>query len=99
MVEWRRGQGQSVMKLIWSSGLPEIYARLEKRGGVKSVMKLILYSGLPEIYARLWGGVPNMSTLRNLLLLHRGLLYERPVRRYMHVQQNFHILNISAEST
>ena len=32
MVDWRRGQGQSVMKLMRCSGLSEIYARL---GGVR----------------------------------------------------------------
>ena len=28
MVNWRRGQGQSVMKIIWCTGLPEIHAQL-----------------------------------------------------------------------
>ena len=31
MVNWRRGLGQSVMKLIWCNGFPDIYAQL---GGV-----------------------------------------------------------------
>ena len=32
MLNWRRGQGQSVMKLMQCSGLPEIYAQLEEGG-------------------------------------------------------------------
>ena len=110
MLNWRRGQGQSVMKLMQCSGLPEIYAQLEEGGpsakyehnvhsaiyetylvywfsrdlcsvgGGQSVMKLMQCSCLPEIYAQLIGGLSaQMSTLQNLLLLHRGLFYERPM--------------------
>ena len=28
MVNWRSGCGQSVMKIIWCNGLPEIHAKL-----------------------------------------------------------------------
>ena len=62
MVDWRRGQGQSVMNIIQCNGLPETHARLQ---GVH----------LPK-----WVRLPNINTLWNLLLLHRGLFYERPIR-------------------
>ena len=69
------------MKLMQCSGLPEIYGQLEEGGWGQSVMKLMQCNGLPEIYVQLWGvHLPNMSTLRNLLLLHRGLFYKRPNR-------------------
>ena len=74
------------VKLMWCSGLPLIYGQLEEGQG-QSVMKIIQCNGLPEIHARLpgvhllkWGRLPNMNTLLNLLLLHRGLFYERPKR-------------------
>ena len=58
MVDWRRGWGQSVMKLMWCSGLPWIYSQLEKGVG-QSVMKMIWYNGLPEIHAQ-WTGGPSV---------------------------------------
>ena len=33
MVNWRRGWGQSVMKHMQCSGLPEIYGQLEEGAG------------------------------------------------------------------
>ena len=33
MLNWRRGWGQSVMKLLQCSDLPEIYAQLEEGWG------------------------------------------------------------------
>ena len=62
-----------------------------RRGWSQSVMKIIRCNGLPEIHARLRGGghlpkgarLPNMNTLRNLLLLHRGLFYERPMKLFI----------------
>ena len=50
------GLGQSVMKLIWCSGLPWIYGQLEEGGRGQSVMKIIWCNGLPQINARLMGG-------------------------------------------
>ena len=46
MVNWRRGQGQSVMKLIQCSGLAEIYAQLE---GV-SLPKVSVHYAICETY-------------------------------------------------
>ena len=46
MVNWRRGWGQSVMKVIWCSGLTWIYGQLEEGDGGQTVMKLMCCSGL-----------------------------------------------------
>ena len=70
MLDWRRGQGQSIMKLIKCSSLPVIYAQWGVHLPNMSTMcillymKLIWYNGFPEIYAQLEEGVhlPNMST-------------------------------------
>ena len=40
MVNWRRGWGQSVMKLLWCSGLTWIYVQLEEGWGVSLSWKL-----------------------------------------------------------
>ena len=45
MVNWRRGWGQSVMKLIHCSGLPEIYGQL----GV-SLPKVSVHYAICETY-------------------------------------------------
>ena len=54
MVDWRRGWGQSVMKLHWCSCLTLIYGQLEE--GCQSVMKIIQCNGLLEIHAQLTRG-------------------------------------------
>ena len=45
-----RGWDQSVMKLIWCSGLPWICGQLEEGWGL-SVMKIIQCNGIQGIYA------------------------------------------------
>ena len=46
-------------------------------------MKLIWCNGFPENYAQLEGGyLPNMNSLRNLLLLHRCFFYKRPIKKH-----------------
>ena len=63
MVNWRRGWGQSVMKLTWCSGLTWMYAQWEERVGsichgymcIVLCMKLLWCNGFPEIYAWLGG--------------------------------------------
>ena len=65
MVNWRRGWGQSVMKMIWCNGLPEIHAQLTRgsigvvvcyvsvvnwrRGWGQSLTKSMQCNGLPEM--------------------------------------------------
>ena len=64
MLNWRRGQGQSVMKFMQCNGLPEIYALLEEGVHLPNMstmcillyMKLIWCNGFPEIYAQLEEG-------------------------------------------
>ena len=53
MVNWRRGQGLSVMKLIQCSGLTLIYGQLEEGGRGQSVIKIIWCNGLPQIHTQL----------------------------------------------
>ena len=69
MVHWRRGYICPrymcifrYVKLIWCSGVPEIYGRLEERG------YLIFVCTSSE----------NISSFRVWVLHHRGLFYERP---------------------
>ena len=49
------GGGQSVMKLIWCSGLPWICGQLEEGWG-QSVMKIMQCNSLPGIHVHLTGG-------------------------------------------
>ena len=40
MVDWRRGWGQSIMKLIQCRGLPEIYAQLMEGQSAQGICAL-----------------------------------------------------------
>ena len=101
MLDWRRGSicqiwTQYAFCYIWNLFGVMVLQRSMldwRRGWGQSVMKLMQCTGLPEIYAQLWGvHLPNMSTLWNLLLLHRGLFYERPIRTKRSIYMNFFIL-------
>ena len=88
------------VKLIWGSGVPEIYGHLEQGGYIcPRYMCTLLYvkpmrcSGVPEIYGQLEEGEhlisvctssENMSSFQVWVLHHRGLFYERPIRVYRH---------------
>ena len=79
------------VKLIWCSGVPEIYGRLLGGYICHGIMRILLYvklircSGVPQIYGRLLGGGRPPFFLTHLLfyaLLRRGLFYERPINIY-----------------
>ena len=76
MVNWRRGWGQSIMKLIWCSGLPWMYVQLEEVGWGQSVMKLIQCSGLTWISGQLdeGAGVSLSCKLFGVMVFQRSML-------------------------